>query len=105
MKVVDKSLLLNLQAYKDTVKTQNKNAQSSDSQKVSLTSSKDDSVKLSPQARQMQTNGIILRSIPDVREEKVSAIKAQIDSGAYEIDTEKMADKILVDIITNDFLE
>lgn len=39
----------------------------------------------------------IMRSIPDIREEKVNAIKQQIDNGLYNVDGKDVAQKMLSD--------
>jgi negative regulator of flagellin synthesis FlgM len=43
-----------------------------------------------------------LESIPDVREDKVAELKEQVESGTYEIDAEKIAEKMLKDSLLND---
>ena len=43
-----------------------------------------------------------LESIPDVREEKVAEIKARIRNGAYTMDEEKIASKIIDEALLND---
>ena len=104
MKIEDKSLLINLQAYKSTNKTQ-ENTQNSVFKKASLISGNKDHVKLSPQAEQMLNIDRMMESIPEVSEDKIAAIKAQLDSGTYKIDEEKIAQQILKDIFLNDVLE
>jgi negative regulator of flagellin synthesis FlgM len=60
-------------------------------------------VELSPQARQMaearKKAADIARSTPDVREDRVAALKAQIASGTYKPDPGKIADGILREAI------
>ena len=60
-------------------------------------------VELSPQARQMadarKKAADIARSTPDVREDRVAALKAQIAAGTYKPDSGKIADGILREAI------
>jgi negative regulator of flagellin synthesis FlgM len=43
-----------------------------------------------------------LETIPDIREAKVAQLKEQVENGTYEIDAEKVADKMLRDALLND---
>ena len=52
-------------------------------------------VNLSPSIKEAQLINEISSSEPDIREDKVSALKAQIDSGNYEVDPETVADKLV----------
>lgn len=64
---------------------------------------KADTVALSNAAKDIQEAQKQLKAIPDVREDKVAQLKEQIENGTYEIDAEKIADKMLKDALTNDF--
>ena len=55
----------------------------------------EDKVALSPEAKQIQDVKKRLDSLPDVREDKVSEIKEQIEAGTYTIDGEKIAFKMI----------
>ena len=55
----------------------------------------EDKVALSPEAKQMQEARKILDSLPDIREEKVTEIRAQIENGTYSVDSEKIAFKMI----------
>lgn len=57
-------------------------------------------VSLSSKARDIQRATEVVRSSPDVRTEKVSKIKKEIESGTYKPDSDVIAEKILKDIIT-----
>lgn len=67
--------------------------------------SRGDSVSLSPKARQLQAAREALAAMPEIREEKVAAIRAQIEAGTYEIDGEKIADKMMAEALLNDHLK
>ena len=43
----------------------------------------------------MQTAKTALKQVPDVREEKVAALKAQIQNGTYSVSGESFAEKLL----------
>ena len=63
---------------------------------------KADTVALSSAAKDIQEAQRKLEAIPDVREDKVAQLKEQIENGTYEIDEEKIADKMLKDALLND---
>lgn len=54
-----------------------------------------DKVSLSPQARELIKAQQALANLPDIREDKVAAIKARIDEGRYHIDSEGIAAKMI----------
>lgn len=54
-----------------------------------------DQVKISEKAMEFQFAMQKIKEIPDVRREKVDTIKKQIESGTYEVDGKKIAEKIL----------
>ena len=63
---------------------------------------KADTVALSSAAKDIQEAQRQLEAIPDVREDKVAQLKEQIENGTYQIDEEKIADKMLKDALLND---
>ena len=64
-----------------------------------------DSVSLSPQVRELQAAREAYDALPEIREEKVAAIRAQIEAGTYKVDSEKIAAKMMADGLLNDHLE
>lgn len=60
-------------------------------------SKKLDQLDISSNARDFQIAMEEVKKQPDVREEKVARIKRQIESGTYEIDAKKIADKMMQD--------
>jgi negative regulator of flagellin synthesis FlgM len=58
-----------------------------------------DKVDLSGKAREISELTNIVNALPDVRTEKVEGIKAKIDSGEYAVDNEKVAEKIIDEIV------
>jgi len=52
-------------------------------------------VNLSTTAKDVQTLKNAVSSLPDVREDKVQALREQIEKGAYKVDAEKVAEKMV----------
>lgn len=61
---------------------------------------RDDKVSLSQASKEMQLAKNAVAEQPDVREERVAALKQAIEDGQYEMDTEQMADKLVGNIIS-----
>jgi negative regulator of flagellin synthesis FlgM len=64
-----------------------------------------DSVSLSPQARLLRAAREALAEVPEIREEKVAAIRAQIEAGTYKVDGEEIAGKMIVEGLLNTHLK
>ena len=60
-----------------------------------------DSLNLSGAGKDMQVAKEALKSAPDIREDKVAAIKAAYQSGLYNVSSEDFADKLADDIISS----
>ena len=58
-------------------------------------SSSQDKVELSAQSKEMQKVYGTLQMAPDVRAEKVSALKKLIEEDQYQVDSEAVADKMI----------
>lgn len=54
-----------------------------------------DRVELSDRARKLQVAREALSQLPEVRQEKVQALKQLVKSGAYEVPGEKVAERML----------
>lgn len=63
-------------------------------QRTSRAEEKRDMVTLSTQAKDYQTVKWALSHVPDVRMDKVNAMKAKIDNGTYHVNASDVADKI-----------
>lgn len=59
----------------------------------------DDRVSLSNASKDMQAAKDAVAATPDVRQEKVSAIKQAVESGTYDADPGKIADKMIGSIV------
>ena len=101
MKIDDKIINYEISKYlsKSTPNATEKIAekQLSDEQKVERKdrSEQDTVVNLSQASKEAQKIKEIILSEPDVREDKVSALKESIESGRYRIDHNGVADKLV----------
>ncbi len=59
-----------------------------------------DQVKLSANSLDVQKMKSILQETPAVRMEKVQALKEQIERGEYQVDSYRVADKMLMDLLS-----
>ncbi len=55
----------------------------------------EEKVNLSTTAKDVQNLSNAISKLPDVREEKVQALKDQIEKGTYKVDAEKTAEKMV----------
>jgi negative regulator of flagellin synthesis FlgM len=58
-----------------------------------------DKVEISSQSRDMQKIHDILAQTPDIRSEKVAALKKAIEEGRYQVSAEKIAEKMIQEIL------
>jgi len=80
----------------DTGKITTPSAQSAESQSTNTPSQGTrDSVSLSSTAQNLAKIETELKTLPDVDQSKVDAIKAQIESGDYQINSQNLAQKML----------
>lgn len=91
---------VNIEAYANQV--QEKDKVDAAAEQPEKQQNKADTVALSNAAKNIQEAQKQLEAIPDVREDKVAELKEQIENGTYEIDAEKIADKMLKDSLFND---
>jgi len=61
-------------------------------------------VILSQEEKKIQEAKKLMDSIPDIREEKVAKIKAQIENGTYQVEEKKLAAKIIRESLLNELL-
>ena len=99
MEITGKNLQVNLEPYTKNIREKEKT--DSLSKQVSEKIFREDEVVLSPKAREIQEAKKVLDSLPDIRKEKIDHLKMQIKNGAYQIEGEKIAVKILKESIFN----
>ena len=58
-------------------------------------SEQDTIVELSPSLKEARLISEVFSSEPDIREDKVAALKEQVDSGTYRVDPKAVADKLV----------
>ena len=91
---------VNIDAYVNQV--QEKDKADAASEQPEKQQAKADTVVLSDTAKAVQEAKTQLDSIPEVREDKVAELKEQIENGTYEVDSEKLAEKMITDSIINE---
>lgn len=63
--------------------------------RLSRAEEKKDMIALSSQARDYQSVKKALNNVPDIRTDKVDAIKAKMDAGQYDVKTSDIVDQML----------
>jgi negative regulator of flagellin synthesis FlgM len=91
MKVTNEKPVINIDAYLRTA--ENKKPLTEETKKAEV--SNEEKVQLSPKAKEMQRVKEVVEATPDVREEKVAALKEAIDKGTYEVDSNTTAEKMI----------
>jgi negative regulator of flagellin synthesis FlgM len=94
---------IGIDAYVNQVQDKNKIGTSDDKSENSV--KKSDTVVISDAAKRVQEARSQLNDIPDVREEKVSELRNQIQNGTYQIDADKIAGKMIKEGLLNDALK
>ncbi len=101
MEITDKKALASLDNYIKNIDAQRKLKQSS--RQVAPVSDKEgDKVELSAEAKQIQTAGRLIKSMPEIREEKVAHIRNQLKTGTYQIDPGKIAAAMLKEALSDE---
>lgn len=67
--------------------------------KTGSIASKEDVVSISNEAKDFQTVMKALKDTPDIRKEKVDALKEKYEAGDYEVNETDIAEKILKSIV------
>jgi negative regulator of flagellin synthesis FlgM len=63
----------------------------------------EETVDLSTMAKDIQQAKVEVSKLPDVREEKVREIKAQVENGTYNVSGEQIADKMVGESVVDLF--
>ena len=94
---------IGIDAYANQV--QDKNKVGTPDNKAEQSAVKADTVVISDAAKRIQEARRQLDEIPDVREDKVSQLRNQIQNGTYEINADKIAGKMIKESLLNDALK
>ena len=94
---------INAQMIQQYQRSENYSAASADKQVNSATVKPEEKVELSTMAREIQQAKVEVSRLPDVREEKVQEIKAQVEKGTYNVSGEKIAEKMVRESIVDIF--
>jgi negative regulator of flagellin synthesis FlgM len=97
---IEKSQGIQIDAYVNQVHDKNKVDPSPS--KLDKAPAKTDTVVISDAAKRIQEIRNQLDEIPDVREEKVAQLKNQIENGTYQINPDKIAEKIIKEGLINE---
>ncbi len=96
MKISDNNVNPGQQAYvRELESAKPADVTTDETQKVEQKTAVEDKVSLSANARDINIAKNAVQAAPEIREEAVQDIKKQVDAGTYEIDSEKIADKIV----------
>ena len=68
-------------------------------QVLGKTGGESDVIQLSPQSRLMQKAGEVAYQAPEVRSEKVAALQDSVDQGTYQVDSGKVANKMITEML------
>ncbi|HOT47729.1 MAG TPA: flagellar biosynthesis anti-sigma factor FlgM [Syntrophales bacterium] len=90
---VDDATLQMIQQYQKTDRVEDRSQEKPEKAAASLVP--EEKVNLSTTAKDVQTLKNAISSLPDVREDKVQALREQIEKGAYKVDAEKVAEKMV----------
>ena len=98
MRVEDKTNINSFENVKDTQKKAEVKKQT-----AGLAGSSPDRISISDNAKDVSMITKAVKSSPEIREDKVSALKKQIDSGTYDVTGEMVAEKIVSNAINGTF--
>jgi negative regulator of flagellin synthesis FlgM len=100
MKISDQNASVNIDAYINQVKKNQTGDPAVDA--AGQQQPQTDSVELSQTARELKAARKHMEQIADIRADKVAHLKAQIEKGAYSINTDKLAQKLISESLFND---
>lgn len=100
MEINSKTIQANVSQYVKQVDSPQKTAPAEQHQ--APPSPQGDTVALSDEAKALQRTEKALTDVPDVREDKVAAIRKQLAQGTYRVDGQKIAFNMLKESILNE---
>jgi negative regulator of flagellin synthesis FlgM len=95
---VDDAAIQSVQQYQKTEKVQEES-----SPKVGGSAAPEEKVNLSTKAKDIQQLRNAVSDLPDVREDKVSELKDQVDTGTYDVNGQKIAEKMVSESLLDIF--
>ncbi len=98
MKIDNLLQKLNIKGAEQLAQFQN-NTQKVTDQKVREDAFSTDKVNISQTSRDIRKIQSVLKTVPDVRTDKVRQLKEQIEAGTYNVDNKKLANAMLVDLL------
>ena len=102
MRIEDKGNINNFENVKDVQKKEEVKKQQSPKQS-GINEQKDDTINISNEAYATSKRLEQLKTMPDVREEKVSALKSEINNGTYNVTGKDVAEKVVNSAINDTF--
>ena len=87
---VDDAAIQAVQQYQKADKVQEESGP-----KVGGSAAPEEKVNLSTKARDIQQLRDAVSQLPDVREDKISELKDQVDTGTYDVNGQKIAEKMV----------
>lgn len=101
MEITPKDNTINIDAYVNQIQ-QNRNKPAETAKQAADPAVKTDTVEISATGKRIVEAKKQLEAIPDVQQDKVDRLKSQIENGTYEINAEKIADRMLRESLFND---
>ena len=95
MKINDFDAGSKVQKYQSDLKTGTNQAREPAKKTVDQTDSPVDNVQLSERSQEIVRVQEAIEAAPEIRQDKVDAVKARLAEGSYEVDSEEVADRIL----------
>lgn len=95
MKISESNVNLVQQAYGKEVEAAKPPEVTKEESNVGAVQKSGDTVSLSQSARDIQLAKDAVEAAPEVREEVVQDLKKEVDSGAYKVDSNQIADKMV----------
>ena len=90
-------MIISGKQVQDVVKLYTDQKQSKPAARPQRSAAKQDEVVLSPQAQEFSQLLQKLKTMPEVREDKVAELTARIESGEYKVSARDIAEKMLAD--------
>jgi len=94
MEINNKSLLTGLNGGLDRVDLDPRQKRPEPAEQDGIPSGSD-RIELSVRGREIQHLDQLIQAAPDVRQEKIDAVRSAIEAGTYNVKAEKIADKII----------